>query len=180
MESKHIHYSEFYKEQVFLAWYNAGRPYIRKKIEEAIPEDEYGRKPDMQSFRQWRDELNWGARGDELDARVIKEAEDVAVQSKILMLKEQAARARKMQQQAEEFLDEQGFDSSSSAVQALIRGGEWEMKTRGMSQTLMKILELDNDGLMSETQALVERLLQTGEVIDVAEITEDLEEDGES
>jgi len=163
-------YTDFYKEQVFLAWYNAGRPFQAKFIMEALPEDEHGRKPSMLIFRQWRDDLGWQPRADALDARVIKEAEDTAVQSKILMLKEQAARARKMQQQAEEYLDDEGFDSSSSAVQALIRGGEWEMKTRGMSQALLKILELDNEGLMSETQLLVDKLLASGDVIDVEEI----------
>lgn len=166
-------YSEFYKQQAFLAWYNAGRPYRVKDIEDAIPEDEHGRKPSAFIFRKWRDEMGWGAKGDELDAKIIKEAEDATVQSKVLMLKEQAARARKMQQQAEEYLDDNGFDTSASAVQALVRGAELEMKTRGMSQNLIKILELDNEGLKSETQALVEKLLQTGEIIDVAEIEED-------
>ena len=47
-----------------------------------------------------------------------------------------------------------------------------------MSAALMKVLELDDDGLKSETQRLVERLLESGETIDVAEIP--VEDDAES
>jgi len=171
-------YSEIYKEQCFLAWYAAGRPTLVKKLEEILPEDEYKRKAAPITFWHWRNENGWDVRADYLDARVIKEAEDSIVQSKILMLKEIAARARKMSKQGEEYLDENGFDSSASAVQAIVKGAELERQSRGMSAALMKVLELDDDGLKSETQRLVERLLESGETIDVAEIP--VEDDAES
>ena len=170
-------YTSQYKEACFQSWYSANRPTYADALMEAIPEDEYGRKPVLDVIRRWRNEDRWDVRADELDARAFAIVEDDLVNSKVLMLKEQAARARKLQFQAEEYLDDNGFDSSSSAVQGLIRGAELEQRTRGLSSKLLALADMDNDSLTLKTQKLLERYIESGQTIDVGEI---LEEDAES
>jgi hypothetical protein len=118
-------------------------------------------------------------KADELDAKAFGIVENDLVNSKVLMLKEQAARARKMQDKADAYLDEHGFDSASSAVQGLIRGAELEQKTRGLSAKLLELGDLDNDALASRTQKLLQRFIDSGEdakdIIDVSEVKEDAE-----
>lgn len=177
--SKLTPYSQIYIESCFQAWYAANRPTMSSDIEAILPEDDYGRKPNTETFRHWRNENKWDLKADELDAKAFAITENELVNSKVLMLKEQAARARKLQTQAEVYLDEHGFDSASSAVQGLIKGAELEQRTRGLSSKLLEIGDLDNDTLINRTQKLLERYVNSGEslsdVIDVAEVEEDAE-----
>lgn len=172
-------YSETYKTACFQAWYAANRPTYSEALLEIIPEDEYGRKPVVEVIRRWRNNDLWDVKADDLDAKAFAIAEDDLVNSKVLMLKEQAAKSRMVQRQAQEYLDENGFDSSSSAVQGLFRAMEMEQKTRGLSAKLLELGGLDDDGLMSRTQKLLQRFIDSGEdvktIIDVDEVKEDAE-----
>jgi len=176
-------YSEQYKESCFQSWYAAGCPTARNKIEEILPEDEYGRKPNLDVLRTWRNADNWDLRADGLDERVNRTIEDSLVAAKVGMLEQQAKRARAIQEKGMEFLDENGFDSSSSAVQAIIRGAELERTSLGLSDAIMKLAKLTNDELMAETKKMLQKFVESGEsgdVIDVAEIPDsEIEEDAD-
>lgn len=179
-------YTSQYKEECFRAWYAADRPTRADELEEILPEDKYKRKPNLEVLRRWRNgdnvEESWDVRADKLDLKARAIADDKAINSKVKMLEEQAARAKKIQNQGAEYLDAEGFDSSSSAVQAIIRGAQLERESRGLSTTILKLAQLGDDDLLSETQKLVERLLESGEsvIIDVEEVLEENEEDAES
>ena len=170
--SKLTPYTDQYKESCFQAWYAADRPTRANELEEILPEDKYGRKPVIDVFRRWRNDGLWDVKADALDAKAFGIVEDSLINSKVLMLKEQAARARKLQYQAEDYLDTNGFDSSSSAVQGLIRGAELEQRTRGLSAKLLELADLDNDALTSRTQKLLQRYIDSGEGGEILEAEE--------
>ena len=172
---KLTNYSEFYKEQCFQVWWAAGRPTLVKRLNEILPIDEFDRVVDLVTFKRWRDEYGWDMRGDVLDARAIVKAEDDLVNTRVLMLKEQAAKARILQSRGMDFIEENGFDSSASAVQAIIRGAQLERESRGLSTALLRLAEMTTEELSSETQKLLQRLSESGEVIDLAVIEEDIE-----
>jgi len=172
-------YTSQYKEACFQAWYAAERPTRANELEEILPVDKYGRKPNLDVLRRWRNEDGWDVRADKMDLEARARMDNKAINSKVQMLEEQAARAKRIQDQGAEYLDENGFDSSSSAVQAIIRGAQLERESRGLSTTILRLAQLDDDGLLSETQKMVERLLESGEIIDVDEILKETEEDAE-
>ena len=152
-----IPYTETYKESCFQAWYSAGCPGKIPQVRDIIPEDEYGRKPSHRLLRLWRDEMGWDWRRDVLDAKAIEIVDDELVQQRVLMLREQAAKGRNLQKMGMEYLEEVGFDSSSSAVSAVIRGAELERSSRGLSDTLLKLSKMSDEQLTREVASLLER-----------------------
>lgn len=172
-------YTPHYKNQCFYAWYASGRQAISRS-NEYLPKDKYDRIPSANLVRTWRDEEFWDARADELDAKAELIAEDDLINARVMMLKEQAARGRLLQVQGMEYLEENGFDSSSSAVSAVFRGADLERTSRGISEHLVKMLKMPNDQLALEVQKMLQEAAESGEVIDVADIPESYEEVEES
>lgn len=150
-------YSPHYQEQCFQAWYLAGRPNTYTKIVSVIPEDDRGRKPSDNVLAKWRDELNWDIRADALDAKASAIIEDDLVTSRIQMFHEQASRAKELQVMGLDYLRENSFDSSSSAVGAVIRGAELERVSKGLSEHMIRLLQMNDEQLAAEAQKLLER-----------------------
>ena len=164
-------YTSQYKEACFQSWYAANRPTYSDALMEALPEDEYGRKPVLDTIRNWRNEDNWDLWADKLDIRAREKADGKAINAKVDMLEKQAKRGLMLQDKAAEYFEENEFDSSSSAVQGLIQGAKLERESRGLSTALLRVMQLGDDELISETQKLLERALESGDdIIDVAEI----------
>lgn len=173
-------YAEHYKTQCKHAWYGAGRPDKLFQADKMFPEDEYGRRPDTSTINTWRNEYLWDAWADEMDAQVEKLAEDDLINSRLVMLKKQAAYGAELQLKGIEHLRKSGFDSSASAVSAMKLGIDVERTSRGISERLIKITKLSDEQLMAETQKLLDDAMETGEIIDVADIeTEEDSTDGE-
>lgn len=174
---KFVEYTPKYQEICFVHWYNSGRPGINATFLDSLPEDEHGRRPNRDTVYLWRDELGWDVRGDELDARASKIVDDELVNARVFMLKEHAARAREMQTMGMTFLREEGFDSSASAVNAVVRGATLERESKGLSEQMVRLLKMNDKELTGEVQKLLERASVPADVIDVAEIPEDELED---
>lgn len=172
-------YSEQYKESCFQAWYAANCPTEAKIIEKILPKDEYGRKPVLDVVRRWRNSDNWDLRADGLNEEVNRQVEDKLVSAKVKMLEEQARRARDIQVKGMEFIEDNGFDSSSSAVQAIIRGAELERTSLGLSDAILKIAKMTNDELVAQVQKDIRTLMESGEVIDMGELPEEDTEDAD-
>lgn len=172
-------YTHTYIEQCFTVWYAAGHPSRNNQIMEILPKDEYGRIPTSKMITSWRDEYGWDIRADELDAKAQALVDDELVNQRVLMLKEQASRARELQKMGIEHLRDEGFDSSSSAVAAVIKGAELERESKGLSTQIVKMFKLDDEKLISETQRLLERLNVPTDVIDVEEVPDEKEDEDE-
>ena len=176
--SRMAEYTPLYKEKCFEVWYTAGRPNGYVKVIDLLPEDEYGRKPSKNIFASWRDELGWDLRADDLDARASLITDDELVNNRVLMLKEQAARAKELQIMGLNFLREHDFDSSSSAVSAVIKGAELERVSKGLGEQLTKLLKMSDEELVGNVQKLLERAsLADAPVISMEEIPEEEKEE---
>lgn len=169
MSDKIVTYTPAYQEECFQSWYTAGRPNKSTDIVDVIPftHDEHQRKPIPSVIAKWRDELGWDWRADELDAKVAAQSEDFLVTQKVLMLKEQAARARQVQVMGFDHLLEHGFDSSSSAVSAIIKGAELERTSKGLESMLAKIAKMSDADLLKQIKDIQSKLSsgQTSEII---------------
>lgn len=172
--SRTTQYTPHYQEQCFQAWYLSGRPSSNRKIQESLPKDEYGRTPSLMVIASWRDELGWDVRADELDAKANAVVEDDLINSRVLMLKEQASRARELQTLGLNHLRDSGFDSSSSAVAAVIKGADLERVSKGLSESLSKMLQMDDAQLTSEVQKLLDRASVPPDIIDVEDVEQEI------
>lgn len=154
-------YSDTYIEKYFMAWYEAGCPPLKSFAESKAPEDENGRRPMWITVYGWSTERGWHQRRDVLDARVATQIEDELVSLKVNMLKEQAAAFRAVRQRAFEHIDEHGFDSSASAVAAFIKSAQEERIVLGVSKTIQKLAEMDDEELTQVVKELGERASTT-------------------
>lgn len=171
-------YTEAYQKLCKTTWYKMGRVDNPAKLLPELPEDEYGRKPNIVSLKMWREEQGWDVWADELDVRVEMEMDDFLVAQRIKMLKEHASRAREMSVKGMDYLRETGFDSSSSAVNAIVQGAKMEKVSRGISERIEKLLTLGDDDLTKEAMKLLGQAKESGEILDIE--TEDIEDDEET
>ena len=168
-KTSNIAFSEAYKDACRKSWYMAGRPAGKLNLEKCIPEDELGRKASTHVIVAWRREQTWDVWADMLDARAEAIVDDQLVNERVLMLKRQASIGKEIQEQAIEYLREEGFDTSASAVNAITRGAELERTSRGISERLLNLLKLSDDELTREAVQLLNRGNDSGEIIDIPE-----------
>lgn len=167
-------YSETYKELCFQAWYLAGRPKNFVSLAKNLTADDSGNTPSIEMLRKWRSDYGWDARADELDAKASLIVNEQLVESRVSMLKEQAIRARELQTMGLQYLKDEGFDSSSSAVSAVIKGAELERTSKGITEQIMALLQLNDKQLTSQTMRLLERLnVNDSEIVDMEEEPDD-------
>ena len=167
-----IAYDEQYIEQIFVFWYNSGRIPPAKLIEiENCPKDQFGRIPVRRIVEAWVNERGWRERADVLDARAATQIEDELVALKVNMLRKHAAQAAEVRQKAFDYILDTGFDSSASAVSAFLKSAEMERMAVGLSKTIQKLAEMDDDEVMQTVKELAERAGLT--IIDVANTPEE-------
>jgi hypothetical protein len=143
-----------YIEKTFLIWYKAGRlPYNR--IINLLPPDDLGRRPAANKFGDWRARFGWEERADILDAEVARRIESIAINEKVEMLNRHAEAAKLMVQKAIDFIKDHDITKMDTAVRMLVQGVEIEQASRGIPTALLKIAELDNEGIMNMANKLL-------------------------
>lgn len=171
-----VPYGEDYIEQVFVHWYNSGRIPPAKLIEiEGFPKDQFGRIPVRRIIEAWVTERGWRERADVLDARAATQIEDELVALKVNMLRRQASQAAAIREKALESILNNPFDSSASAISAFFKASEQERITLGISKTIQKLSEMDDEEVLQTVKELAERA--QGTILDADEVpsTEDAE-----
>jgi hypothetical protein len=161
-------YSDRYKESCFQAWYAAGCPSKPSRVNEIIPFSEDGKKPNANLLADWRLEMGWDTRASELDARAAQKADDGLIEGRVAMLKEHAQISRDVARRAWQHLQEQGFDTASSAVNALFRALPEERLALGISEQLVKFAQMKDDDVLKTLQEYLPRL-RGDEIIDLGE-----------
>lgn len=160
-------YSETYIESCFTAWYSNAFPDITSFVKSnKFPKDEHGRQPPRGIIYKWVEERGWFERRDVLDAKAITQIEDELVALKVNALRQQAAQAKVIRNKAFEYFLEHEFDSSASAVSAFKMATETERITLGISKTIQRLAEMDDDEVMETVKQLAERAGAT--IVDVA------------
>lgn len=168
-------FSEMYKRKCFDIWYLQGCPNVAVTIQDMLPLDEKGRKPSTQKIRKWLP--NWIMKADELDQKVEEENDAILVNEKLEILKRHQEQAIKAQSIALAYIEKEGFDSSSSAVQALFRGMEEERKTQGFSDLLERLDSMTNNQVRDQIINLINRATENNQIVEEGEAVVGLLED---
>lgn len=161
-------FSEAYKIACRDAWYAAGRPLAGNKIRAVIPHDGAGNYPNPRTLITWKNDMKWDWWADSLDSKAIQIREDQLIQQKVDMLARQAEMAKSLQAQGMEYLKREDFDTSASAVSAIIKGAELERVSRGLGETIERISKMNDDELKEEILKRISRAAESGQMtIDV-------------
>jgi len=158
-----------YKETAFTIWY-AGNRLPMKQLYISMPEFQ-GVKPSAETLNQWKVHQAWIDRANMLDDEVRMRTERELVEVRVEMMKRHAEVAKEMIDMALEKLRDSGFDTSSSAVQALKVGFEEEKRSRGAEIQLTKLNDMDDAQLTAAFRQL------TGQVTGVDVIEAETEEE---
>lgn len=169
-------YTDDYKRIIFQVWYSKGRPNIPDLLA-LIPEDVNGRKPSRVMIRKWKDEEGWEMQADEMDAKAIVVSDDFLVRQKSEMLMRQANIGFVLQEIGLRALVSGGFDSSSSAVQAIRVGSELERTSMGIGEMLVKMAKMSDADLEQEIIKQIQRASDAGQVVDAEEVEESTDTD---
>ena len=168
-----VSYSEDYKRIIFQVWYANGRPNI-PDLRTLIPKDTNDRIPSVQIIKIWKRDDGWEAQADELDTKAIVLSDDFLIRQKSEMLMRQANTGFVLQQIGLSYLVSGSFDSSSAAVNAVIRGAELERTSRGIGEMLVKMAKMSDPELENEIMKQIQRASDAGQMIlDAEEVTED-------
>jgi hypothetical protein len=172
-----VPYDEQYISEMFTFWYNSGRiaPPSLIKLENC-PKDQFGRIPVRRVIEAWIRERGWRERADVLDAKAETKIDDDLVALKVSKLRKQAAQASEVREMAFDYILENGFDSAASAISGFFKASELERLTIGLSKTIERLAQMDDDEVLQTVKELAERAGATN-IIDVAEVPE--EEDAE-
>lgn len=95
------------------------------------------------------------------------------------MFEKHAEAASKWQEAAWKHIQEEGFDSSASAVQAYFKAVETERQSLGISQLMVKMQDMDDTQLKDEFIRLINRGSENDQIIDVDETPEKKEDTAE-
>lgn len=169
-------FSDDYKRICFDVWVMNGKPNMHR-LHELIPVfEDNGKKPGIYELRNWRKEENWDFKSDIVDAEVEERSLDLIVQKKHELLKIQLEQVTIVAQKALDFLRVDGFDSSSSAVQAFYRGMEEQRKIAGFSDLLEKLESMTNNQVRDEIIALINRATENDQIIEGKETVGQLDD----
>jgi hypothetical protein len=150
-----IHYSDEFREQCFIEWYNLGKPVPASYVHNA-PTSRDGRKPSIQSIINWIPE--WRERAEILDEEVRKDLEKKLVAEKSEMLKRHAVVGKKMQDIALEYLDDPDVISKlspNSATRLLVEGLKIERISVGMPDVLEDVMTKTDEELLDDITKLI-------------------------
>ena len=147
-------FSDTYKSDLFLLWYNGKQP-AAKRLWEMIPEDWNG-APALDTVRTWIKDI-FRPRAEDLDKRLAQELEGRLIQEKVEMLYRHAELGRKIQRKALDCLDQIDPEnlSSNAAVRLLVEGVRIERDSVGLPQALEKmIINASDEDLLERVQKI--------------------------
>lgn len=146
-------------------WITLGCPsYL--KLQEQLQPDVYGRVPHDDLIKKWASENRWGERRDEINGQASIVIQTELVNQTVQMWREHAEAAAKVRRSALAYIEENGFDGSASAIQALKWAQEEERKTRGAEAFITQVKNSSNEDLLDTIRGLLDRQNSTEGIID--------------
>ena len=154
--SKSQYFSDDYKYQTFLLWYNSGRP-GGKKLRQMIPSNWGETIPTSATLHIWVNGEKFQSQAEELDKQVSIELESRLVKEKVEMLSRHSKLGVYMQNMATDYLEKNESSlSANAAVRLLIEGIRVERESKGIPQALEKMMNKTDEELLEEIKSLTE------------------------
>jgi len=177
-------YNEDYLDQCFQVWYASGQIMDMERLKEMLPKTLDGSTPSAVYLRSIIERDGWFERADSMNAIVSQKVDTDLMKDKYEMLKRQALRTMKIAEKAYDFILENGFDTSNSAISAYFKSTEEERLVTGLGKTLLKINTATNEELKEEALKLLRRVNESdevnveGEILDMGEEVKDADSGG--
>ncbi len=161
-------FSDDYQLNVFMLWYNSGKPNFRQLSEIVTKDPISGKKPSDRTLQEWIN-TRFIVRALELDQSISEKMEQELVQQRVEMLNRHAVLGMKMQDMGIVYLEEHGVGSARNAITLLVRGIEVEHEARIAPSDLLARLDK-----MSDTELLDElRQHVAGTIVDISPVDTD-------
>jgi hypothetical protein len=139
-------------------WYSNGCPSIKKLNEmKLVPADEQGRTANAYQITHWFDDFQWTAWRDVMDAELSVQIEKRLMTERMKLVKEQLEQSGKIRRKAFAEIEEKGFDSSASAVQAFFKAADSERGLMQIDKMIAELAEKDTVDIQKEFRELAER-----------------------
>lgn len=161
-------YSDQYKEQTFILWYDSNRK-ISQKFANSLPEDENGQRPTFKTIEKWRDEFGWMQRADALDGELSRKLQDEVINKRIKMYEEHVGVSNSLIAKGKDYLENHPIDDMADALKAISLGVEIQRVSVGQIELGQKILRMSDEQLNREIYKLMGKSdeLEDTEIIDV-------------
>ncbi len=161
-------YSDQYKEQTFILWYDGNRK-ISNKFANSLPEDEKGQRPTFKTIEKWRDEYGWMQRADALDGELSRQLQDEVINKRIRMYEEHVEVSNSLIAKGKAYLENHPIDEMADALKAISLGVEIQRVSVGQIELGQKILRMSDEQLNREIYKLMGKSdeLEEAEIIDV-------------
>lgn len=153
--SDFLPFDDDYKEQVFYAWWKAGKP---KDLATFLIPDKDGRKPTTTTIYRWKQDGEWAKRAEVLDAQLSVEIDSQVIEEKKKDYRMLAQVGRDVMQKAKEYLDNNTFDTSAAAVRALGLGAEMVAKYSRAADMVDSVLNKTDMQIKKEIMQLLNRV----------------------
>lgn len=161
-------YSDQYKEQTFILWYDGNRK-ISQKFANSLPEDENGQRPTFKTIEKWRDEFGWMQRADALDGELSRKLQDEVINKRIKMYEEHVEVSNSLIAKGKDYLENHPIEEMGDALKAISLGVEIQRVSVGQIELGQKILRMSDEQLNREIYKLMGKSdeIEESEIIDV-------------
>jgi len=159
-------WDENYIEEAFYAWYENGRSFKNFVFPQSV-----GKKPSIETVKEWASELGWVQRADVLDAQVAQALDTKVINRRVEMFERHVQLAEDLIQKGLAYLAKNGIESDNSAIRAISLGMDTQRMSVGVAEAYAQISKMSNDQLEKELLRLTGR----DKAID-GELVEDTEE----
>ena len=160
-----IEFTEDYQKQIFILWYNLGKPTSSRLysviVEKDLKEELSGEMVSENTLRKWIKDFE--AKAIILDKGVSDELEKQLVADKINTMKFHAEMGRKLQVMGMDYLENNGLGNARNALSAVLEGMRVEKENSGTAIKLAELDKLSNEELVDELRKLVEN----SEIVDI-------------
>jgi hypothetical protein len=147
-------FSDTYKYQTFLLWYNNGKP-SAQQVWNMIPAEWGDNKPTSATVGGWIKSDKFQDQARALDDSVVKEIEARMIKEKVEMLSRHAEIGFDVATLAmEKILEKKDELTSNALVRLLIEGIRIERESRGIPQALEKMVNKTDEELLDEIAQL--------------------------
>jgi len=148
-------FTDEYKLQTFLLWYEKGKPSASRLWNMIKPEPLENRKPTQSTLKIWIGDI-FKPQAEVWDEQVEKELEHRMVKEKVEMLSRHAELGEEMQDISIEYIREHKDKlTSSSAVRMLVAGIEIERDSRGLPQAIETMINKSDEDLLKDIMKIV-------------------------
>jgi len=157
-KSQSYGYSDHYKSDLFVVWYNAGRPashsFHKTLISMNKVDPTNGKIPSMKVLFNWIKE-DWTPVADDLDTQVAEDLEKRMIADKVEMLTRHANIARDMQEKSLEFIKDHELNNIRTAIDLLTKAIDIERNSVGTPVIAAKLGDMSDEELFQELKFLV-------------------------